>query len=281
MPFDFKHTRVLVAGGSRGIGRAIALRFAAAGAHVGICARGAEALEATRAELSGHGGLVHAMTCDLASADAIAAWVPAAAEALGGVDVLVNNASGFGMADDEDGWAASLAVDVMAMVRCSRAALPWLLEAAAADGAAAAGGASIIHLSSISAVRPSTRSAPYAAVKAAMNSYTGSQAAMWARQGLRVNAIAPGSIEFPGGVWDQRRTSHPTLYERTRQSIPAGRMGTPDEVAEVALFLASHHARWINGQVLTVDGGQLLGARGCRVGGRCRAAPVSRTRRAA
>jgi 3-oxoacyl-[acyl-carrier protein] reductase len=147
-------------------------------------------------------------------------------------------------------------VDVMAMVRCSRAALPWLLKSAAA---AAPEGASIIHLSSISAVRPSTRAAPYAAVKAAMNSYTASQAAQWCRQGVRVNAIAPGSVEFAGGVWEQRKTDNPALYERTRRSIPAGRMGTPDEIAEVALFLASPHARWINGQVLTVDGGQLLG----------------------
>jgi 3-oxoacyl-[acyl-carrier protein] reductase len=140
--------------------------------------------------------------------------------------------------------------------------MPWLLKAAEARGGAgsAHGGPSIIHLSSISAYRPSTRSAPYAAVKAAMNSYTGSQAAMGCRQGLRVNAIAPGSIEFPGGVWEQRRQEQPALYERVRQSIPAGRLGTPDEVAEVALFLASPHARWINGQVLTVDGGQLLGA---------------------
>lgn len=256
MPFDFKHKRVLVAGGSRGIGRAIAMNFAAAGAHVAICARGAEALEAAGSELAVHGGRVHAMGCNLADEQAIAAWVPAAAEALGGIDVLVNNASGFGMGDDEEGWAASLAVDVMAMVRCSRAALPWLLKSAAAG---APEGASIIHLSSISAVRPSTRAAPYAAVKAAMNSYTSSQAAQWCRQGVRVNAIAPGSVEFAGGVWEQRKTDNPALYERTRQSIPAGRMGTPDEIAEVALFLASPHARWITGQVLTVDGGQLLG----------------------
>jgi 3-oxoacyl-[acyl-carrier protein] reductase len=256
MPFDFKHRRVLVAGGSRGIGRAIAEHFAAAGADVALCARGAAALEAAGAALAPHGGRVHTMVCDLADAQAIAAWVPAAAEALGGIDVLVNNASGFGMGDDEDGWAASLAVDVMAMVRCSRAALPWLVQSAAAG---LPGGASIIHLSSISAYRPSTRAAPYAAVKAAMNSYTASQAAQWCRQGVRVNAIAPGSVEFPGGVWEQRKTDNPTLYERTRKSIPAGRMGTPDEIAEVALFLASPHARWINGQVLTVDGGQLLG----------------------
>ena len=262
MPFDFKHHRVLVAGGSRGIGRAIALNFAAAGADVAICARGAQALESTRADLARHGRRVHAMACDLADADAVARWVPAAAQALGGIDVLVNNASGFGRADDEDGWAASLAVDVMAMVRCSRAALPWLLQAAATAAASPAptGSACIIHLSSISAYRPSARAAPYAAVKAAMNSYTTSQAAMWCKQGLRVNAIAPGSIEFVGGQWEQRRTTDPALYESTRLGIPAGRLGTADEVAEVALFLASHHARWINGQVLTVDGGQLLGA---------------------
>jgi 3-oxoacyl-[acyl-carrier protein] reductase len=256
MPFDFKHRRVLVAGGSRGIGRAIAMNFAAAGADVAICARGAAALEATRAELAVHAGRVHAMPCDLADEQAIAAWVPAAAKALGGIDVLVNNASGFGMSDDEEGWANSLAVDVMAMVRCSRAALPWLTESVAAG---APEGASIIHLSSISAFKPSTRSAPYAAVKAAMNSYTGSQAAMLCRKGVRVNAIAPGSVEFAGGAWERRKTEDPALYERTRRSIPAGRMGTPDEIAEVALFLASPHARWINGQVLTVDGGQLLG----------------------
>ena len=142
--------------------------------------------------IAAHGRRVHAMTCDLADAASIAAWVPAAAEALGGIDVLVNNASGFGMGDDEEGWAAGLSVDVLAMVRSSRAALPWLQRSAAA------GGASILHISSIAAFRPSTRTPAYAAVKAAMNSYTGSQAAALSRQGIRVNAIAPGSIEFPG-----------------------------------------------------------------------------------
>jgi 3-oxoacyl-[acyl-carrier protein] reductase len=122
MGFDFKGRRVVVAGGSRGIGRSIALGFAAAGADVSICARGAGTLEATRAEIARHGRRAHAATCDLADGPAVARYVAEAEAALGGIDVLVNNASGFGMADDEAGWAAGLSVDVMAMVRASHAA---------------------------------------------------------------------------------------------------------------------------------------------------------------
>jgi 3-oxoacyl-[acyl-carrier protein] reductase len=250
MSFDFSGRRVVVAGGSRGIGRAIALGFAAAGADVSICARGAAALEAARADIARHGRRVHAATCDLADAAAVARFVGDAAAALGGIDVLVNNASGFGMGDGEEAWAAGLSVDVMAMVRASHAALPWLQQATAA---------AVVHIASISALRPSTRSPAYAAAKAAMLSYTGSQAAMLARQGIRVNCIAPGSIEFAGGVWDQRKQAGDALYERTLKSIPFGRMGTPEEIADVALFLASPHARWITGQTIAVDGGQLLG----------------------
>ena len=251
MPFDFAHKRIVVTGGSRGIGRAIALGFAAAGADVSICARGAPMLESSRAEIARHGRKAHAGVCDLADGAAIARYVSDAAAALGGIDVLVNNASGFGMADTEAGWAAGLSVDVMAMVRASHAALP-LLEAA--------GESSIIHISSIAGYRASARAPAYAAVKAAMISYTSSQAALLAPQRIRVNGIAPGSIEFPGGVWDQRRQANDPLYAKTLKSIPFGRMGTPEEIAEVALFLASAHARWVTGQTIAVDGGQLLGS---------------------
>jgi 3-oxoacyl-[acyl-carrier protein] reductase len=250
MAFDFSGKCIVVAGGSRGIGRAIALGFAAAGAQVSICARGAEALEATRADLARHGGRVHAATCDLASAVEVSGYVSAATAVLGGIDVLVNNASGFGMGDDEAAWQACLGVDVMAMVRASHAAEPALL---------ARPGSSVVHIASISGYGPSTRSPAYAAAKAAMMSYTRSQAAMLATRGVRVNCIAPGSIEFPGGVWDQRKKAGEALYERTLKRIPFGRMGTPEEIAEVALFLASDHARWVTGQVIAVDGGQMLG----------------------
>jgi 3-oxoacyl-[acyl-carrier protein] reductase len=249
MGFAFNERRVVVCGGSRGIGRAIALAFAGAGADVSICARGRDALERARAEIARHGHRGHAAPCDLADAGAVAAYVDEAGAALGGIDVLVNNASGFGMGDDEAGWAAGLAVDVMAMVRASHAALP-LLERGT--------DASIVHISSISGLRASTRTPAYAAVKAAMISYTASQAAMLAPKRIRVNCIAPGSIEFDGGVWDQRRKAGDPLYDRVLKGIPLGRMGTPEEVAEVALFLASTHARWVTGQTIAVDGGQLL-----------------------
>jgi 3-oxoacyl-[acyl-carrier protein] reductase len=244
----FAGKRVLVAGGSKGIGRAVALGFAQAGAAVSICARGAEALEATRTELAACGVTAHARPTDLGDAAAVAAWVEDAAAALGGVDVLVNNASGFGAKDTEEDWAKGLNVDVMATVRASRAAAPHLR---AAKGA-------IVNVTSISGFRPSLRTPAYAAVKALLVNYTQSQAAAFAADGVRVNAVAPGSIEFPGGSWEQRRTSDPALYNRILASIPFGRLGTPEEVAEVVMFLASPAARWVTGQTIVVDGGQLL-----------------------
>jgi 3-oxoacyl-[acyl-carrier protein] reductase len=246
---DFSGRRVVVAGGSRGIGRSIALGFARAGASVSICARSTAALEATRREIAAHGHPVHAAVCDLADAAAIAPYISETAAALGGIDVLVNNASGFGSADDEAGWAASFAVDIMAIVRASHAALPFLERAA---------GGAIVNISSISAMRASARTAPYGAAKAAVVHYTTSQAAMLAPKGIRVNCVAPGSIEFPGGSWEKRRLANDPLYARIHGQIPFGRLGTPEEVADVVLFLASPLAGWVTGQTIAVDGGQLL-----------------------
>jgi len=246
---DFSGRRVVVAGGSRGIGRAIALGFAAAGADVSICARGAEALERTRGEIAAHGHRAHHSVCDLADAAAIKQYIGAAAEALGGIDILVNNASGFGLGDDEASWEAGIKVDVLALVRASREALPHLEKS---------DGGSIVNISSISGFRASTRTPSYAAVKAAIINYTSSQAAALAAKGIRVNCIAPGSIEFPGGMWERRKTEQPALYNGVLKRIAFGRLGTPEEVANVALFLASPLASWVTGQTIAVDGGQML-----------------------
>lgn len=249
MELNLRGKRVVVAGGSRGIGRSIALAFAGAGAAVSICARGRAALDATSAEIRGLGVKAHAGECDLADKDAIAAYISAAADSLGGLDILVNNASAFGATDDEDGWLRSLDVDVMATVRASRAATPFMERA---------GGGAILNISSISGYRGSTRTAPYAAVKAALINYTMSQALLLAPRKIRVNAIAPGSIEFPGGIWEKRKTADPKLYGAILRSIPWGRLGRPEEVANAAVFLCSDAASWVTGQTLTVDGGQML-----------------------
>ncbi len=250
MQMDFKGKRVVICGGSRGIGRAIAETFARGGAAVSICARGKPGLDEAAAALGKHGGKVHSGACDLADGEAVKAYVASAGAALGGIDVLVNNASGFGHSDDEAGWAAGLSTDLMATVRASQTAVPFMEKA---------GGGVIINISSISGFAASVRSAPYAAVKAAINNYTASQALALAPKRIRVNAIAPGSIEFPGGIWEQRKSSHPDLYNATLKSIPWGRMGKAEEIANVAAFLASDQASWVTGQSLIVDGGQLLG----------------------
>jgi len=249
MQMNLRGKRVVVAGGSKGIGRSIALGFAEAGAAVSICARGRAALDKTSAEIVARGVKAHAGECDLADKGAIATYIAAAADSLGGIDVLVNNASGFGASDDEAGWARSLEIDVMATVRASHAAIPFIEKA---------GGGAILNISSISGYRASTRTAPYAAVKAALINYTMSQALMLAAKKIRVNAIAPGSIEFPGGMWEERKTSNPQLYNAILRSIPWGRLGRPEEVANAALFLCSDAASWVTGQTLTVDGGQML-----------------------
>ncbi len=248
MSFDFSSKRAVVCGGSRGIGRAIALGFAQAGASVSICARGKETLEATRAEIAAFGHPAHAGVCDLGDAAAIGSYIADAAKALGGIDILENNASGFGSSDDEAGWAVSVAVDMMAMVHATHAALPFLKE----------GKGNVVNTSSISALRTAARQPPYGAIKAAAIHYTMTQAAMYAKDGIRVNGVAPGSIEFPGGVWERRKSDNPGLYNAILRSIPFGRLGHPEEIANVVLFLASPLASWITGQTIVVDGGQLL-----------------------
>ena len=251
MQFDFTGRKMVVTGGSRGIGRAIAEGFAAAGGAVSICARGEADLAAARDSLARHGGTVHAGQCDLADGAAIAAYVRDAAAALGGIDVLVNNASAIAPTNEEASWLLSIDVDLLATVRASTAAQPFLAEGQ---------GASIVNISSISGFRPSLRAAPYGAIKAALIHFTQSQAAQLARKGIRVNCVAPGSIEFPGGTWERRKTEQPALYDHVLHSIPFGRLGYPEEVAAVALFLASPAANWVTGQTISVDGGQLLGS---------------------
>lgn len=239
----------IVTGGSRGIGLAIANTLAREGANVSICARNADQLEQATIALGRHGGKVHASTCDVSDADALSSYINDAAQALGGLNILINNASAFGRSEDEAGWRSSFDVDLMASVRGSWSAIPFIEKA---------GGGAIVHISSISGLGASTRTPPYGAIKAALIQYTMTQALDLAKKNIRVNCVAPGSIYFEGGTWDNARQNNPALYESIQNSIPSGRFGTAQEVADLAVYLSSSAASWVTGQTVAVDGGQML-----------------------
>ena len=245
--FDFRGWKILVTGGSRGIGRATALAFARYGARVSICARGVDELETTRAEIEDLSTPAHSAVLDLADSEAVVRYVKEAADALGGIDVLVNNATGFD--NKGDMWETCLAVDVMAAVRASAAAESCLSQS---------GAGAVVNISSISGLSPSASNPAYAAAKAALIQFTTSQALRLAPKGIRVNCVAPGSIEFPGGFWENCRKTDKATYDRVLAGIPFGRYGRPEEIANAILFLASPLASWITGHTLVADGGQLL-----------------------
>ncbi len=244
--------RVLVAGGSRGIGLAIAHAFARAGAHISLCARDGDVLRQAAAQLEAAGApRVHPQPCDLSDPRQIEQWVEAAATALEGIDIVINNASGYGNGNDDASWQAGFDIDLMAAVRTNRIAVPYLRNSTMP---------AILNISSINASVPTPRAAAYSTAKAALNYYTTAMATELARERIRVNALAPGSIEFPGGLWERRRDAEPALYAQIRERIPFGGFGDVEDVARAAVFLCSPEARWITGQVLAVDGGQSLPA---------------------
>lgn len=245
MDLGLKGLKAIVTGGTKGIGQAIAQTLAKEGAHVAICARHADEVAASVAELQALGVTAFGRAVDVADGPALAAWVNDAAAALGGLDIVVANVSALAIAADEAAWQRGFEVDMMGTVRLVNAAMPYLEKS---------GKAAIVTISSVSGREIDFASGPYGAFKAAIVHYTQGLAYHLAGKGIRANSVSPGNTYFPGGVWTQIEQGNPEFFKMALGMNPTGRMGTPQEMANAAAFLASPAASFVTGTNLVVDG---------------------------
>lgn len=245
MDLGLKGLKAVVTGGTKGIGRAIVETLLREGVQVAFCARSTEDVAATEAEFSRYGAKVMGRSVDVGDGAALAAFVVEASETLGGIDIVVANVSALAISNDEASWQSGFAVDIMGTVRLVNSALPSLEKSA---------NAAIVTIASVSAREIDFAAGPYGAFKAAIVHYTQGLAFHLAAKKIRANSMSPGNTYFEDGVWDKIEKGNPTLFNEALALNPTGRMGTPQEMANAAVFLASPAASFITGTNLVVDG---------------------------
>ncbi|RAH96749.1 3-ketoacyl-ACP reductase [Acuticoccus sediminis] len=245
MDLGLKGMKALVTGGTKGIGRHCAEIFAAEGADVAVCARKAEEVADTVAALEAKGVKAFGQAVDVADKAAFERFVAAAADALGGLDMVVANVSALAVADDEAAWKAGFETDLMHTVRLVNTAMPFLEQSKAA---------SITAISSVSGRETDFTGPAYGAYKAALVHYMHGLAVKLAPKMIRANAVSPGNTYFEGGIWNQIETGNPELFAEALALNPTGRMGRPEEVARGVVFLASPASSFTTGTNLVVDG---------------------------
>lgn len=250
--FDLSGKVALITGASRGIGEAIAMTYAAAGANLVLSSRKQEGLDAVAGEIQAAGGEALAVAAHTGSEEAIEALVAKAVETYGGIDILVNNAATnphFGpiLTSEESHWQKILDVNVVGYFRVAKACV---------ESMKSRGGGKIINMASVAGQTPAAGMGIYCVSKAAVLMLTEVLAAELAQFNIQVNAIAPGFIKtrFSRAIW-----GNPQINEALLKTIPLGRIAEPDELTGVALYLASDAANYTTGATIRVDGGQLVG----------------------
>ena len=239
----------LVTGGSRGIGRAIALCLAEAGASVAICARNLDAVQAVGDEIAARGGHILVRQTDVADAAQVDQLIKDTLGTLGSLDVLVNNA---GINRDnlllrmkEEEWDAVMDINLKGTFNCCKAAARPMLKAR---------GGRIVNISSVVGLSGNPGQANYAASKAGLIGFTKTLARELASRNITANVVAPGLVPETGMTSDLPAQ----VMEHMLAQVPLGRPGTPEDVAHAVLFLTSDHAAYITGQVIQVDGGMAM-----------------------
>jgi 3-oxoacyl-[acyl-carrier protein] reductase len=244
MDLGLKEAKVLVTGSTKGIGRAIAEAFAMEGASIGICARNQTEVDSTVAALKAKGVAAYGGSVDVSNGVALKAWVIDMAAKLGGIDVVVANVSALAIGQDDESGEKEFSTDMMGTVRLVNAAMPYLEKS---DTGA------IVTISSVSGREVDFAAGPYGSFKAAIIHYTQGLANQLAPKGIRANTVSPGNTYFDG-VWNTIKDNNPELYKTALALNPTGRMGTPREMANAVVFLASRAASFITGTNLVVDG---------------------------
>ena len=248
MDLQLKGKTAVVTGATRGIGRAIAECFADEGANVAICARNADQVAETVKALEAKGVKAFGAVVDIADGPALKAFITKAGEALGGIDILVSNASALVQGNSEDAWKAMFDIDMMGAVRSFEAARPFLEKAGETKGDAA-----FLITSSVSAAETDDPNC-YGAMKAAQIHFAKGVARQGAPKKVRCNVVSPGTVFFEGGVWGNVKAGAPAFFEQMLKRNPTGRMATPEEVAAATVFLASPRSAFTTGINMVVDG---------------------------